>query len=207
MGLRGRLFAFAYERTMPASEDAGLADMRRDLIAQASGDVLEVGAGTGLNLPHYPRSITSLTLSEPEAAMLRRLERAAAASPWAPVVVRAPAEQLPFADGSFDTVVVTLTLCTVSDLAAALGEAHRVLRPAGRLLFLEHVRSDDADLARRQDRMFRINHFVGYGCHCNRRTLDAIAANGFTLGEVVHGELPKAASWLRPLIVGSATAA
>lgn len=206
MGVRGRLFAFAYDRIMTASESAGLAELRRDLIAQASGDVLEVGAGTGLNLPHYPREITSLTLSEPESPMVRRLERAAAESPHAPAVVCASAEQLPFGDAGFDTVVVTLALCTVGDQATALGEVRRVLRPGGQLLFMEHVRSDDAAAARRQDRMLRINHFVGYGCHCNRRTLDAITAGGFTVADVTHTQLPKATSWLRPLIVGSATA-
>ena len=138
--------------------------------------------------------------------MVRRLERVATDSPFAPAVVRAPAEQLPFGAGGFDTVVIMLALCTVGDQAAALGEVHRVLRPGGRLLFMEHVRSDDAATARRQDRMFRINHFVGYGCHCNRRTLDAITAGGFTVADVTHTHLPKAASWLRPLIVGSATA-
>lgn len=206
MSVRGWLFAWGYDRIMSATEQAGLGERRRDLLAAASGTVLEIGAGTGLNLPYYAAGVTSLTLTEPERPMLRRLERAAERSARATELVQAPAEELPFADGRFDTVVTTLTLCTVRDQPRALREIRRVLRPGGRLLFLEHVRGRDADTARLQDRMLRLTRFFGYGCHCNRDTLAAITAAGFSVDEVEHGELPNSPRWIRPMITGTATA-
>ncbi len=135
--------------------------------------------------------------------MLRRLERQARRTVPVPTVLRAPAEDLPFDDDSFDVVVSTLVLCGVSDQPRALREIHRVLRPAGQLLFLEHVRSDEARLARRQDRMNGLNRFL-VGCECNRSTLDTIAGAGYAVTEVAHSILPKAPSFMRPLVIGVA---
>jgi ubiquinone/menaquinone biosynthesis C-methylase UbiE len=118
--------------------------------------------------------------------------------------VRAPAEELPFEDGEFDVAVSTLVLCGVEDQSRALGEVHRVLKPGGRLLFIEHVRSDDPGLARKQDRMNGLNRIV-VRCNCNRSTLDAIRAAGFTITDLHHGELQKAPEFVRPLVVGTAT--
>jgi ubiquinone/menaquinone biosynthesis C-methylase UbiE len=119
-------------------------------------------------------------------------------------VVEAPGEDLPFADASFDTVAVTLVLCTVPDPEATLEEIKRVLAPEGQLLFLEHVRAEDPGLARWQDRLERPWRFLGDGCHCNRDTVSAIRAAGFTLGDVERSSLPKAPPIVRPLAVGSA---
>jgi ubiquinone/menaquinone biosynthesis C-methylase UbiE len=106
--------------------------------------VLELGAGTGANLDHWPRGpIASLLLTEPDPAMARRLERRVARREAAAQVVRAPADALPVPDASVDTVVASLVLCTVPDVPAALAEVRRVLAPGGRLLFLEHVRHAD----------------------------------------------------------------
>jgi ubiquinone/menaquinone biosynthesis C-methylase UbiE len=175
-------------------------------LSTAHGRVLEVGAGTGTNLGHYGRATESVTLTEPEAPMLKRLrKRAGQAMPQA-VVIEAPAEHLPFDDDSFDTVVCTLVLCTTADPSAALSEISRVLRPGGRLLFIEHVRSDDARLARRQDRMNRLNRFVAHGCNCNRPTVATIQGGGFDVTRLDRADLDKAPSWLRPLVVGTATA-
>jgi ubiquinone/menaquinone biosynthesis C-methylase UbiE len=204
VSLYGRLFARVYDRAMAATEAGGLAAERAALLATADGRVLELGAGTGLNLGYYPAAVRELVLTEPDAPMLRRLQpRAAARTPPA-TIVRAPAEQLPFADASFETVVTTLTLCTVRDLPAALAEVRRVLVPGGRLLFLEHVRAQDARAARRQDLLAPIQRRVGHGCHCNRATVAAIEAARFELQHVGHGTLPRAPRILEPLATGVA---
>jgi ubiquinone/menaquinone biosynthesis C-methylase UbiE len=136
--------------------------------------------------------------------MLARLRERAASHDARATVVGALAERLPAADASVDTVVTTLTLCTVGDLDAALREVHRVLAPGGRLLFLEHVRADDERLARRQDLLAPLWLRVGHGCHCNRATLAAIEAAGLAVQDVEHGRMPRAPRFLEPLIVGTA---
>jgi ubiquinone/menaquinone biosynthesis C-methylase UbiE len=137
--------------------------------------------------------------------MLRRLHDRVRGEATQAEIVQAPAEDLPFEDESFDTVVSTLVLCGV-DQERSLGEVRRVLRPGGRLLFLEHVRSDDPALARLQDRMNRLNRFL-VGCECNRATLTAIEAAGFTISRVERTTMPEAPKFVRPAIVGTAVVA
>ena len=204
MSIYGRLFARFYDRAMAGSEEAGLAAHRSALLATASGRVLEIGAGTGHNLGHYPAALRELVLTEPEEPMLRRLAPRAAASTPPARTVPAAAEALPFADASFDTVVSTLTLCTVRDLPAALAEIRRVLVPGGHLLFLEHVRADDAREARLQDRITPLWRRIGHGCHPNRATVAAIADAGFTLERVEHDRFPQAPKVVAPLVAGAA---
>src|ERR1051325_7319945 len=204
MSLRRTIFAATYDRMSRKSEEAGLRAMRQRLLADASGRVIEIGAGTGVNIPLYDGSIESLVVTEPEPAMLRRLQRTVRGRAPAARVRRAPAEDLPFEDDSFDTVVSTLVLCGVEDQARALREARRVLRSGGRLLFLEHVRSDDPGFARFQDRINRLNRLFA-GCDCNRPTLAAIEASGFGVSRLQRTTMPKAPKFVRPLIVGSAT--
>ena len=205
MSLRSSLFAAMYDRMSRSSEEAGVGEMRQRLLGDVSGDILELGAGTGMNLSHYDEALASLVLTEPEPAMLRRLQPKARDQAPNAKVVQASAEDLPFEDASFDAVVSTLVLCGVDDQARALQEAKRVLRPGGRLLFIEHVRSDDPKLARFQDRMNRLNHFL-VGCDCNRQTLAAIEEQGFTVSKVEPTVLPKAPKFVRPAIVGVAAA-
>jgi ubiquinone/menaquinone biosynthesis C-methylase UbiE len=188
---------------MARSEKAGLVEMRRRLIAQADGQVIEIGAGTGANLGYYGLQVTSLTVTEPEPPMIRRLERHAQERAPHTVVLRVPAEDLPFEDDSFDVAVSTLVLCGVSDQQRALRQLARVLCPGGRLLFLEHVRSESPKLARKQDRINWLNHAV-VCCDCNRPTLRSIQEAGFEVDQVEHLLLPKAPEFVRPLIVGSA---
>lgn len=203
-GTWGRLFSAIYDRGFKASEEAGLRDMRAELIAGARGRVLEIGAGTGLNLDHYGSEVDELVLTEPDPHMSKRLRERLAASGREADVVEAPAEQLPFEDHSFDTAVVTLVLCTVPDPAKSLEEIRRVLRPGGELLFLEHVRSSDPGLAGWQDRFERPWKFLADGCRCNRDTAATIAAAGFECSEIGEGTLPKAPPVVRPLIRGAA---
>jgi ubiquinone/menaquinone biosynthesis C-methylase UbiE len=198
------LFAATYDRMSAKTEDAGLRAMRRRLIGEAGGDVLEIGGGTGRNLEHYGQGVRSLTVTEPERPMLKRLEQRAREQAPEATVLRAPAEDLPFNDESFDTVVSTLVLCGVDDQPRAVRELKRVLKPGGRLIFIEHVRSDDAHLARRQDRMNPVNRFV-VCCDCNRQTLDTITGAGFEVTSLERSELPKAPYFTRPLILGTAT--
>jgi ubiquinone/menaquinone biosynthesis C-methylase UbiE len=204
MSLRGRFFAATYDRQIAKTEAAGLRARREQLLGAAAGDVVEIGGGTGANIPFYGTEVRALTITEPEAPMLRRLERRAEGQAPDAIVLRAPAEDLPFEDDSFDVAVSTLVLCGVSDQPRALRELRRVLRPGGRLLFLEHVRSDDPKLARHQDRMNPINRFVVH-CDCNRPTLTSIEHAGFAITAVDHGTLPKAPRFVSPLIVGTAT--
>ena len=205
MGLRSRFFAFAYDRFSKGSEQAGLAEMRRNLIAGASGDGLEIGGGTGANLGYYGAGVESVTVTEPQPPMLKQLERKAREQNSRATVLRASAEDLPFEDASFDTVVSTLVLCGVDDQPRVLRELRRVLRPGGRLIFLEHVRSDDPRIAKMQDRMNPVNRFF-VCCDCNRPTLETIRTAGFEVTELEQTELPKAPPFVRPLIVGTATA-
>ncbi len=200
----GRLFAAMYDRMLADTEEAGMRRNRAELLAQASGRTLELGAGTGLNLEHYPDAVTELVMTEPFEPMARRLrERVEAGGHRAEVVV-APAGSLPFDDGSFDTIVATLVLCTIDDVPAALAEIDRVLRPGGEFLFCEHVRSQEPGLARWQDRLERPWQFVGHGCHPNRDTVSAISASPLDLAQVRNGRLPKSPPIVRPMAIGSA---
>jgi ubiquinone/menaquinone biosynthesis C-methylase UbiE len=203
VSLKKRLFAATYDRMSASTEEAGLRERRRELLAQAHGRVLEIGGGTGANLPFYGAAVCSLTVTEPDEAMARRLERHVNEQDRPIELVRASAENLPFEDGSFDFVVSTLVLCSVEDQPRALGELRRVLKPDGQLMFIEHVRSDEDRLARWQDRLNWVNQLV-VNCDCNRRTLDGIRAAGFSIAVLTHGELPKAPPFVRPLIVGAA---
>lgn len=200
----GRAFAVLYDRGLKASEEAGLREMRRRLLAAARGRVLELGAGTGVNLGLYPQGIEELVLLEPDPHMARRLRPKLATAPGDAALVTESAERLPFGDASFETVVATLVLCTIPDPAAALREAARVLKPGGRLLFIEHVRAEDPDLARWQDRLERPWRFCGDGCHCNRDTVATIEASPLRLEELERGQVPKAPPIVRPLARGSA---
>jgi ubiquinone/menaquinone biosynthesis C-methylase UbiE len=200
----GRAFAAIYDRGLRASEEAGLREMRRELLAGAGGRVLEIGAGTGANLDLYPDGVEELVLLDPDPHMAKRLRAKLADSGRAATVVESPAEQVPREDASFDTAVATLVLCTVPDPVAALAEASRVLKPGGRLLFVEHVRSRNPALARWQDRLEKPWRFLGDGCHCNRDTVATIQASPLRPQGVERGTLPKAPAIVKPLVHGIA---
>ena len=207
MSLSSRFFAAIYDTVLAGTEKAGLGAHRKTLLSTAAGRVIEIGAGTGANLPFYSDAVSDLVVCEPAEPMARRLERKLASFGRPVRVVRAPAENLPVESGSFDVAVSTLVLCTVGDPQRALAELHRVLKPGGRLLFIEHVRAEEPRLARWQDRLNFLNKRIAQGCNCNRNTLAEIAAAGFTVTNLDRDRLRKVPPIVRPLVVGVAVGA
>jgi SAM-dependent methyltransferase len=203
VSLGERIFAAVYDPLSKRWEEKHGAELKRALLGKARGQVLEIGVGTGLSFPHYPQ-VEQLVGVEPSEPMLRRA-RARAAELGRQVELRAAsAERLPFEDASFDTVVTMAVLCTVDDPQRAVREIRRVLRPDGRLLFLEHVRSPDAKRARWQDRLERPWGVIAGGCHPNRPTLATIEAAGLEVTELEQGELPGQPRLVRPYVLGTA---
>jgi SAM-dependent methyltransferase len=200
-----RFFAAIYDPFLALGEHRGMREHRRALLARASGRVLEIGAGTGLNLDHYPDDIDDLVLTEPVEPMARRLERRLERSGRAGKVLRAGAESLPIADDSADTVVSTMVLCTVSDPQTALAEIRRVLRPGGRLLFCEHVRSDSPRLERWQRRLAGPWASFAEGCRCDQPTLELIE-DELDVRHLERDSWRGMAPLVRPLVVGEAVA-
>ena len=172
--MNGHLYAALYDAVLWPAERFYLGRLRRELLARGRGRVLEIGAGTGPNLAHYGKD-ARVVLSEPDWAMLRRVPRDGT------LAVLACAERLAFAAGSFDTIVSTLVLCTVTDQAQALAEIRRVLRPGGRLLLLEHVRSGDLPTARLQACLTPAWKKLARGCHLDRDTAAALTDAGFRI--------------------------
>lgn len=196
-----------YDPVLWLGEKTGLARWRQRLISAATGRVMELGAGTGLNLAHYPDTIEELTLVEPDRHKAEILAGRASTLGIDPEVVRAPAEFLPFDDGRFDTVVATLVFCTVGDPEAAAAEVGRVLRPGGTLLFLEHVRSEGRRMGALQDRLEKPWMKLADGCHCNRRTVDTLRKSGFTVDVAARVDRFPMPPVARPLVSGTAAAA
>lgn len=191
---RGRhpIFARFYRRMSRSLERRGYAERRRQLLAGLSGRVIEIGAGNGLNFPHYPTAVTAVLAVEPEP-YLRHLAEVEARSVRVRVeVVTGLAEQLPVEDASFDAAVLSLVLCSVRDPATTLAEIHRVLRPGGELRFLEHVRAGSLRLCRVQRLLdASIWPWLGGGCHASRDAAGAIEAAGFALGRVEPFRFPE----------------
>ena len=200
------LMAAVYDRCMRGSEEACLAQWRAELLRDLSGAVLEVGAGTGVTLPHYPRSIARLVLCEPDAHMQRKLKKKADAPALRDIEISdASLDSLPFKAGEFDAVVCSLVLCSVPDQRAALAEIARVLKPGGRLVFLEHVAADGRPARLKWQRRIEPvwKHLMG-NCHLTRRTEAAIAAAGFEIERIQRESIRKALPIVRPSIHGIA---
>lgn len=202
----GRFIAAIYDAVTRGAEDACLRQWRSDLLAPLTGRVLEVGAGTGLNVPLYPTTVEYVVLSEPDPHMRKRLAtRVAAESRVHAAIVDASVDDLPFADGAFDAVVATLVLCSVRDQADALAEIRRVLRPDGRFVFIEHVAAEGRP--RRlawQRRVEPLWKHVAGNCHLTRNTERAITAAGFSLEHIERESMRKVAPIARPTIRGVA---
>jgi ubiquinone/menaquinone biosynthesis C-methylase UbiE len=196
--------AVLYDPFLRLSEIAGMRRRRRTLVADAHGLVVEIGAGTGLNVAGYSDAVDELVLTEPEPGMRRKLARRLERLGRTARISDAPAQRLPFADASVDTVVATLVLCTVEDPESALREIARVLRPDGQLLFIEHVRARSRFLAACQDKLLRPWRGFAGGCECNRSTIELMRACGFTVeaDDAVWRGMP---AIVHPLAVGRAT--
>jgi len=156
-------------------------EQRQQVLADVRGDVLEIGFGTGLNLPFYPKTVSWLTVLDPANLLPDRVVKRLAAASVPVQLMHRSAEVLPFASGRFDYVVSTWTLCTIPDVLAALREVRRVLKGAGTFVFLEHGRSDEANIAKWQDRLDPIQRVIAGGCHLNRRIDALIEEAGFEL--------------------------
>jgi ubiquinone/menaquinone biosynthesis C-methylase UbiE len=179
-------FARMYMRTAPGAEQRGATEHRRRLLEGLSGTVVEIGAGQGLNFPHYPAGVSEVIAVEPEPTLRREAETVAASASVPIQVVAGVADELPVADGGADAVVASLVLCSVPDQQRALAEARRVLRPGGELRFYEHV------IARCQPKRLMLQVIdrsglwpaIAGGCHPARDTTDAIETAGFEIEEI-----------------------
>ncbi len=178
-----RVCAATYDLCLWPSERLGLRALRRHAVADLPGRVLELGAGTGLNFPHY-RAAVEVVAVEPDPVMCQRATARARIAPVPITLVDARAEALPFANGSVDAAVITLVLCSVGDVGQALAELRRVLRPGAPVRLIEHVRAPQASVAALQTALTPVQRRVAGNCHLDRRTVDALRAAGFTIEEV-----------------------
>jgi len=203
--VRSFLIAKSYDYFMRSTEKNCLHEWRGELLSQARGDLLEIGAGSGVNLPHYPETITRMVLSEPDAQMRKKLLRKTAQrqnsklqiTPW-----RADSIEMP--DASFDTIVSTLVLCSVPSLETSLQEIHRLLRPNGVLLFLEHVLSDHPPTAIWQRRIEPFWSFCAGNCRLTRSTASAIDAAGLKIEQLTEAPMTGTPAFVCRTIRGAA---
>ena len=203
MRLLDRLYAAGFDLVENRIDAQGGAEHRRRLVAEAKGEVLEIGAGTGRNLGGYEQARRVVAL-EPAPEMRSRAQRRADQARVPVEVIDGDAMALPFPDDSFDTVVASLVLCTIPDPAVALAEAHRVLRADGTIRFYEHVRAEDPKLARLQDRFCRPWHWFGRGCNPNRDTVALIARAGFAITDLDRFDFEGTPRLVRPHVLGVA---
>ena len=167
-----------------------LQEQRQKALIPLHGEVLEIGFGTGLNLPHYPSAVTRIIALEPARLLPGKVLSRMAAAPMPVTIVQGSAEHLPFHDRRFDCVVSTWTLCTIPDVLTALREIGRVLKPGGRFVFLEHGRSNAPAVARWQDRLNPLQQRIGVGCNMNRPIDRLITEAGLTLGSLERFQMP-----------------
>lgn len=164
--------------------------LRNELLQQVAGEVLEIGIGTGLNLAHYGPNVVRVRAVDPATILSARVRERCATVQFPVEITHQCAEQLPYQDQIFDTVVSTWTLCTIPDPVLALREVGRVLKPGGRLLFLEHGRSDDRTIAVWQDRLNPIQNVLGCGCNLNRRIDQLIIQAGLMIAHLDRFSMP-----------------
>lgn len=200
------LMAKFYDKIMRDAEDKCLRDWRGLLLHELSGEVLELGCGTGANLEFYPDTVKRLILLEPSTHMQLKLKRKVLDSGLSNIeLLTDKAENISLPDSSVDAVVCTLVLCTVTDLEKTLAEIYRILRPQGRLVFIEHVAAtDNPKRFQWQRRLEFLWKFIAAGCHVTRKTEDAIRKAGFTITEINHQSMRGVPAIVRPSIRGIA---
>ena len=196
------MIGWLYDLLAGRAERAGIAELRRNLLAGLEGEVVEIGSGTGASLPYYERA-TRVVAIEPDASMAKRLPAKIEEAKVPVELVTASAEALPFSDESFDAAVAAFVLCSVGDPTKALAEARRVLRPGGKLVLLEHVRGEGGT-ARWQGRLTPLHKRLAGNCHLNRDTRTAVAQAGFDTERVESTTLPGTHPLVRPGIQGVA---
>lgn len=206
MGLyRDHIFPRLMDRVLGTGQ---VHKLRHKTLAGVKGETLEIGFGTGLNLSHYTDAVTRLTTIEPVAMLPAVVSERIAAAPFPVRQLRlVAAGRLPLDDASFDYIVSTFTLCSIVEINAALRELRRLLKPEGRFVFLEHGRSDDARVARWQDRLNPIQNILGCGCHLNRRMDQLIRENGWQIVELERFVMPDTPRILGEMYQGIACAA
>lgn len=182
MGIyRDKIFPFFMDRVLGRPE---IGELRKKLLSQARGKTLEIGFGTGLNVPHYPNTLTYFTAIEDNEGMEPWVKRRLAGLPFPVAFLTLNGELLPFENDTFDTVVFTFTLCSIANVQGALREARRVLKPGGRMLFLEHGRAPSRWIAWWQDLLNPVQKVIGQGCHLNRDMKALIDEGGFKKTEI-----------------------
>ncbi|RYG73508.1 class I SAM-dependent methyltransferase [Lentibacillus lipolyticus] len=179
----GNWFPRLYDAIMRPLEKRKFKRIRTKLVEQATGKVLEIGSGTGANFPYY-RNTVSVDAIEPNPVMRERSQKNRAQSPASIQVWDAAAEQLPFEDDTFDSVVTTLVLCTVPDPVQALKEVLRVAKPGAAILLFEHVRVDQPVMEKVQDMLTPLWKHICHGCHLNRDTLETVKQTGIQISTV-----------------------
>lgn len=182
-----------------------MTEERKKVLSSVSGEILEIGFGTGLNLPHYPDYVRKITVIDPNAGMKTLAERQIRASRIEVESHTLAGEHLPMRDHAFDTVVCTWTLCSIADVEQALREVRRVLRPGGRFLFVEHGLSDKRAVQKWQNRLNPIQRALGDGCNLNRPMDRLIESQGLTLASIDRFDLPKTPKFVGHLYRGIAT--
>ena len=203
--LRSYLIAKSYDYAMRSTEQRCLQEWRNALLSKAYGEVLEIGAGTGVNLPHYPHNVTSVVLSEPDPHMRKFLRcKADKQHREAISIAHWGADSIERPDASFDTIVSTLVLCSVPCLESSLKEINRLLRPGGALLFLEHILSDHPPTRVWQNRIEPFWSFCAGNCRLTRDTSSAISASGLSIEQVIEAPMIGAPAFVSRTIRGIA---
>ncbi len=187
--IRSALIAASYNLVMNGTERRCLSDWRRELLTFACGEVLEIGAGTGLNIPYYAPAVTSLTLSEPDHHMRKKLNNTVMQQNRRVQIRDWTAEHVIMPDNFYDTIVSTLVLCSVGCQAHSLGEIKRLLKPGGQLIFMEHIRSDNPRVMHWQKRLEPTWRLCAGNCRLTRDTLTAIKVAGLSIEAVTEAPM------------------